>query len=709
MRTSIKINDQYIQKILLGSTPVQRIYQSGSIVYEAGGSTPCFEVVNTISQASGDYVDVYVKSESKWYKKNNLNQYEEYGVMPFVDELSNVTYYTGKLVILSTDGHEYKWTGSQWNDLGYAGIGYNVIWLDPASNNSSYQIGYYWGTGYKMVCNVYLSGSYSGDTAGFLNTQNKSPLEFNFHSNGFYLDMHDPQSTSNNSCYSGDYSQRLMQTNVLKNYQSEQVINFTVTYGTVKAELEEGGTLIGKWGTERTGKRWYNGLYNPSLGIGSNKPYHLSRIQVYDNNNNLVNDLKFVENKGETGSQKLSMYDSVLDVKYDNTNSNTPTYHIIQKGEINPPEEYQTKVAPANNVHYNTLEELELMECPWIGMTATVGDNNIPYKYTEDGWVADYSKSYLTIESLVDNNTIRFSCNSMYADINVKSSTDDGNTWSTIHAGLGEGTTICTLNKGKKVIFKGNITSTLGKSCKFSGSGNFKIYGNILSLIYEDDFVNKTSIGSDRTFISLFSTTNVVDAENLVLPVASLSKDCYNSMFKSCTKLVKGPSLESVSSIGEDACYGMFDGCKSLATPIKITVDTLSKQCMACMFRDCTSLKSAIVNIGNITVNQSCLQQMFSGCTSLEDVEINYNGSLPTAGSSDTDTILYRCFYNCTSLKRIKAMFTSLGTNGSRVQTMEWVSGIPATGTFIKNVNATWDKTGVSGVPTGWTVETANP
>ena len=100
---------------------------------------------------------------------------------------------------------------------------------------------------------------------------------------------------------------------------------------------------------------------------------------------------------------------------------------------------------------------------------------------------------------------------------------------------------------------------------------------------------------------------------------------------------------------------------------------------------------------------------MFSGCTSLEDVEINYNGSLPTAGSYDTDTILYRCFYNCTSLKRIKAMFTSLGTNGSRVQTMEWVSGVPATGTFIKNVNATWDKTGVSGVPTGWTVETANP
>lgn len=713
MKTSIKINDKYIQKILLGSTPVQRIYQSGSIVYEAGGSTPtpCFEVVGTISQASGNYVDVYVKPESKWYKRNNLSQYEEYGLMPTVTDLSSTTYYTGKLVVLSTDSHEYKWNGSEWIDLGNAVTIIDCIWLDPSSNNSSYQIGYYWGTGYKMVFNVYLSGSYSGDAGGFLNHNSKSPLEFNFYSNGFYFDMHDPQSTSNNSCYSGDYSNRLMKTSVLQNYQSEQVINFTVTYGTVKAELEEGGTLIGKWGTERTGQSWYNGLYSPLIGIGSAKPYHLSRIRVYDNNNNLVNDLKFVENEGETGSQKLSVYDSVLDVKYNNTNSNTPTYHITQKGKVDPPVDYDEKVAPADNVHYDTLLELEMMECPWIGMKATVGDNNIPYKYTEDGWVDnDYSESYFTIESLVDNNIINFYCTSIYADINVKFSTNDGGSWSTKQASNIEiGTTICTLNKGEKVIFKGNIKSIPGKSCKFIGNGGFKVYGNILSLIYEDNFVNKTSIGSDRTFTSLFNATHVVDAGNLVLPVASLPKDCYNSMFKSCKQLVKAPSFESVSSMGETACYGMFDGCNSLATPIKITVDTLSKQCMDYMFRDCTSLKSAIVNIGNITINQYGLQQMFSGCKSLEDVEINYNGSLPTAGSSNTSTILYRCFYNCIHLKRIKAMFTSLGENGSRVQTMEWVSGVPATGTFIQNVKATWDETGVSGVPTGWTVVTAKP
>lgn len=35
-----------------------------------------------------------------------------------------------------------------------------------------------------------------------------------------------------------------------------------------------------------------------------------------------------------------------------------------------------------------------------------------------------------------------------------------------------------------------------------------------------------------------------------------------------------------------------------------------------------------------------------------------------------------------------------------------WVSGVSATGTFVKSSSATWNKTGSSGVPSGWTVIT---
>jgi hypothetical protein len=34
-----------------------------------------------------------------------------------------------------------------------------------------------------------------------------------------------------------------------------------------------------------------------------------------------------------------------------------------------------------------------------------------------------------------------------------------------------------------------------------------------------------------------------------------------------------------------------------------------------------------------------------------------------------------------------------------------WVSGVSSTGTFVKNVAATWNVTGKNGIPSGWTIE----
>ena len=50
-------------------------------------------------------------------------------------------------------------------------------------------------------------------------------------------------------------------------------------------------------------------------------------------------------------------------------------------------------------------------------------------------------------------------------------------------------------------------------------------------------------------------------------------------------------------------------------------------------------------------------------------------------------------------------MFT---TTPSSTYTQNWVSGVASTGTFVKNSAATWDVTGTSGIPSGWTVETAS-
>jgi hypothetical protein len=35
----------------------------------------------------------------------------------------------------------------------------------------------------------------------------------------------------------------------------------------------------------------------------------------------------------------------------------------------------------------------------------------------------------------------------------------------------------------------------------------------------------------------------------------------------------------------------------------------------------------------------------------------------------------------------------------------DWVKGVASSGTFVKNKNATWNVTGVNGVPSGWTIQ----
>ena len=89
---------------------------------------------------------------------------------------------------------------------------------------------------------------------------------------------------------------------------------------------------------------------------------------------------------------------------------------------------------------------------------------------------------------------------------------------------------------------------------------------------------------------------------------------------------------------------------------------------------------------------------MFLNCT-----------SLTTAPELPAETLVPHCydstFYGCTSLNYIKAMFT---TTPSDNYTQNWVSGVAASGTFVKNSTAQWNVVGTNGVPTGWTVETVS-
>jgi hypothetical protein len=59
-------------------------------------------------------------------------------------------------------------------------------------------------------------------------------------------------------------------------------------------------------------------------------------------------------------------------------------------------------------------------------------------------------------------------------------------------------------------------------------------------------------------------------------------------------------------------------------------------------------------------------------------------------------------FRGCSKLNYIKMLATDISASNCLYN---WVSGVSPTGTFVKNISATWTTTGYSGVPSGWTVK----
>ena len=744
MKTSIKINDQYIQKILLGSTPVQRIYQSGSIVYEAGVQPkpqPCFEVVSTISKASGDYVDVYVKGDSKWYKKNNLNQYEEYGLMPIVSDLSSTTYYTGKLVVLSTDGNEYKWNGSEWIDLGNAGTFRNIIVYDGGVNDHyPIEFGYYWGNRYKMVIKCKRSSAYSSELIIHNSTSlgSSSPLELGMYSNGYHLDRHDPESTSNYNCYNYDYNNRVYKWNSLTNYINVN-LDFELQLDKVVVKNSDTGDVVSTVGGTFYSGSWYNGLYIGKISVPSSAGLSIYGVKVYDDNDNLIHDYEFKYN-GDV-SENISIYDSITHNEYSRASGYSKcSYHTEYIGKINPPVDYDEKVAPSDNVHYNTLAELELMECPWIGMAATVGQDYTVYVYTEDGWVPGelpLDLPYLRFTA-TENTEITFSQDGLDYSI-------DGGAWKTMTANIA-----ASVPASSYIIFRGECTPTSSNGIgTFSATGKFNVSGNIMSLLFGNDFTDKVSLaGKDYAFHKLFfKNTKVVDATNLVMPATILSDSCYRRFFSGCSSLNAVSHNLLPATTLTNYCYAeFFYNCSSLTESPLLPATNLAPYCYYTAFQSCGLSKlpelpatimvehcyDTMFNYVNANIPDNylpstqlapyCYCAMFANsynrkktmdilpATTLAshcyDTMFINNDSITEAPILPAETLIDNSYsyilFGCNNLSKVVAKFT---TTPSSSYTYNWLPNITAT--FYKNPNATWDQTisrGSSTVPSNWTI-----
>lgn len=263
----------------------------------------------------------------------------------------------------------------------------------------------------------------------------------------------------------------------------------------------------------------------------------------------------------------------------------------------------------------------------------------------------DYASMYLTIEALEDGDFYVRNANVSYSV--------NGGAWETT-----TGETALSLNQGDTVRFKG---TTGGRGCFSNNSGlTFNAYGNVESLTHGDNFYNVSTAGD---YTTLFIRSNVISANNLILPATTLTYSCYASMFGSCTGLTTAPELPATTLA--DICYqGMFDSCISLASAPELPATTLAESCYLNMFAYCFNLTEAPELPATTLVN---------GC---------YNGM----------------FRSCGNINYIKCLATNISASGCLDN---WVADGSPTGTFVKAAGVNWP-TGTSGIPSGWTVEDAS-
>ena len=203
--------------------------------------------------------------------------------------------------------------------------------------------------------------------------------------------------------------------------------------------------------------------------------------------------------------------------------------------------------------------------------------------------------------------------------------------------------------------------------------------------------------------------TSLVTAPNL--PATSVSESSYNYMFEGCTALTNVQQVLPAMDLGKTGssssygCYqGMFAGCTSLVTAPELPAETLPFCAYGYMFSGCTALVNAPSVLPATTIGEpyagwssSAYGYMFVGCTSLQRAPVIMAQTLPKYAAK-------YMFSGCTSLNYIKCLATSHDTGSSTNSTLNWVSGVASTGTFVKHPSASWS-VGVNGRPSGWTVQ----
>ena len=217
----------------------------------------------------------------------------------------------------------------------------------------------------------------------------------------------------------------------------------------------------------------------------------------------------------------------------------------------------------------------------------------------------DYSQEYLTFtfEDSTSEKTISFTYATEYSE--------DKNNWT-----AASGKITFTANK---IYLRRSGSTYYGKfdtSPFYDISTNFIASGNIMSLLYGDNFKEATVLPSKSCFTMLFANCKqLYDARNLILPATALTSDCYSYMFEGCANLVSPPKLPATALAAY--CYQwMFKDCTSLENAPELPATETENYCYWYMFQGCSKLKEA-PQLKSTVLCMAVYSHMFEGCSSL--------------------------------------------------------------------------------------------
>ena len=300
-----------------------------------------------------------------------------------------------------------------------------------------------------------------------------------------------------------------------------------------------------------------------NIYIGTNEIYgiYAGDLQIYPTDFGIVTaislenlvwvkDVPYSGGTADSGNCSFKVY-----AYYDSGKRRNATYSATVSGSL---------VVPETTADTREMVGTLTLTASYSGFTAT-GSVDVYQKAV----ASDFSKEYLTFIVTSGGTVVWRKAGSSAQNLSISYSINNG-TWTTITASSTKGTAIDVV-AGDEVRFKGT-NSSYSKSpsyvtaCRFAGTATCCVCGNIMSLVYGDNFIGKNTLQSANAFCGLFFSYSKMTSDEehkLVLPATTLTNDCYHHMFYGCSKLTIAPELPAPTL--KSLCYAeMFGGCSKL-------------------------------------------------------------------------------------------------------------------------------------------------